>query len=156
MSLDVRPMSTRFQVRVRRPVDFIRAGLNHFPHDCYLSLEGDLSRFDSTLIPGTSHMPTTLLRKYTISPVQDFVILPVTAATSDLVSLRVLSQVGLKHHIIHIQIASESRLVLGAYDNFHRECVWIDAAIGQEGITSMLDSGIIGWYQLRQHEERSA
>jgi hypothetical protein len=141
-----------FNVRVKKPVDFVRAALKHFRKYCFLSLEGNLSRFDPTLVPGASGNPSALLRRNTISPVLDFVILPVTAATADTICQEVLPQVGLKHHIIHVQVASEGRLVLGAYDNFNRECVWIDQAFGNEGIGSMLDAGIIGWYQRGEYE----
>jgi hypothetical protein len=145
-------MHAVFDVRVREPVEFVRAALKHFDRDCFLSLEGDLSRFDSALVPGASREPSALLRRNTISPVLDFVILPVTAVTVDTICQRVLPQVGLKQHVIHAQVASEGRLVLGAFDSFHRGCVWIDQRIGKDGIVSLLDSGVIGWYQAREYE----
>jgi hypothetical protein len=145
-------MRAVFAVRVREPVEFVRAALKHFHRDCFLSLEGDLSRFDPALVPGASREPSALLRRNTIWPLLDFVILPVTAATAETICRRVLPQVGLKHHVVHVQVASEGHLVLGARDNFGRDCVWIDQGIGKEGIVSLLDSGVIGWYQAREYE----
>jgi hypothetical protein len=149
-------MHAVFQVRVRKPVDFVRTALQHFSSECFLSLEGDLSRIDTMAITGAAHAATTLLRRNTTWPEQQFVIFPVTADTTDVICKRVLPQVGLKHHVLHVQVASCGRLVLGAFDKFHNDCVWIDQSIGREGITSMLDSGIIGWYKAREYEERTA
>jgi hypothetical protein len=145
-------MHAIFDVRVKKPVEFVRAALKRFTRDCFLSLEGDLSRFDSVFVPGASREPSALLRRNTIFPVLDFVILPVTAATADPICQRVLPQVGLTQHVIHVQVASEGRLVLGAFDKFQRGSVWIDQGIGKEGIVSLLDSGVIGWYQAREYE----
>jgi len=55
--------------------------------------------------------------------VLDVAILPVTAATSDFISQKILPEVCLQQQVIHVQIASEGRLVLGAFDNFHHDCV---------------------------------
>jgi len=138
-----------FNVHVRKPIELVRFALEHFQGDCLLSLEGDLSRLDVSLIPGASRKPTDLLPRNTILPKQDFVILPVTAATIDAIDRHVLPHVGLREHVEHIQIASKGKPVFGAYDNFDPGCVWIDQAIGKDAIVSLLDSGIIKSYQAR-------
>jgi hypothetical protein len=149
---ELSPMHAVFQVRIRKPVDFVCAVLRHFHRECFLALTGDLSRYDPALIAEASAEPTPLLSPSTLCPKQQFVILPVTDATVDTICRRVLPQVGLKHRVIHVQVASEGRLVLGAYDNFHHEGVWIDQAIGDDRMALMLASGIIGWYQTRQFD----
>jgi hypothetical protein len=143
-------MPLTFQVRVREPVDFIRAALTYFQPHCFLSLEGDLSHYDSSRVPDASDEPTEVLRRSTIWPKQQFVILPVTSMTLETISRQVLPQVGLKHRILHVQVAFGGRLVLGAYDAFHRECCWVDQCIGQDTISSWKESGIIGWYEPRE------
>jgi hypothetical protein len=60
-------MHAVFNVRVRKPVEFVRKALKHFHRDCFLSLEGDLSRFDFALVPGASREPSDLLRRNTIT-----------------------------------------------------------------------------------------
>ena len=140
-------MPFSFQVRVRKPVDFVCAALTHFQPHCFLSLEGDLSHYDLTRIPDASGEPTEVLRRNTIAPKQDFIILPVTPTTFETISRQVLPQVGLKHRILHVQIASDDRLVLGAYDAFHRECCWVDQCVGEDTVLAWKDSGIIGWYE---------
>jgi hypothetical protein len=143
-------MPLSFQVRVRKPVDFIRAALTHFQPQCFLSLEGDLTHVDPAHILDASGEPTDVLRRNTISPPQQFVILPITPSTFETVSRKVLPQAGLKHRILHVQIASGGRLVLGAYDAFHREGCWIDRCVGEETVSSWKASGIIGWYEARE------
>ena len=143
-------MPLTYQVRVREPVEFVRAALDHFQPDCLLSLEGDLSHCDTAHVPGASSEPTDVLRRSTISPKQEFIVLPVTAETRETISREVLPQVGLKNRVLHVQVASGGRLVLGAYDSFHRECCWVDQSIGPDTISSWKDSGIIGWYEPRE------
>jgi hypothetical protein len=143
-------MPLSFQVRVKKPVDFIRAALTYFQPQCFLSLEGDLCHYDSARLPGASVEPTDVLRRNTLSPRQDFVIVPVTPETLETVTRQVLPQVGLKHRILHVQIACAGRLVLGAYDAFHREGCWIDRCVGEETVSSWKASGIIGWYEPRE------
>lgn len=139
-------MHNLVQVRVRKPVEFVCAALRHFTRDCFLSLEGHLSRMDVTLIPGPSLEPTSLLPRSCLAPTIDFVILPVTSDTLETVCRHILPKIGLKHEVNHVQIASEARIVLSAYDNFHRELVWIDRSIGEDALESMRRSGVIGWY----------
>ena len=143
-------MHAVFDLRVREPVTFVQTTLRHSRKDCLLSLEGDLSRFDAHLVSGASSEPSELLARNTIAPVLDFVILPITAATLDTVCQQVLPQVGLKHRVVHVQVASEGCLVFGAYDHFHRESVWIAVGIGEACITTLLDNGVVGWYQRRE------
>ena len=146
-------MRSVFQVRVRKPVDFVCSALRHFQPDCYLSLEGELSRCDPALVCGASRDPSALLRRNSTWPVQDFLILPVTAESTEIICHRILPQVGLKHRVIHVQLASAGRLVVAAYDNFDRECVWIDQEIGKDVIVSLVEAGTVGWYQPRQFDE---
>ena len=142
-------MRSVFQVRVRMPVQFVCWALRHFTNDCFLSLEGNLSGFDPSLMPGASLEPSVVLRRNTTYPIQDFVILPATSGSTELICQRILPQVGLKQQAIHVQVASENRLVLGAFDKFQH--VWIDGDIGSE-IVSLREAGIIGWYEARDFE----
>jgi hypothetical protein len=87
-----------------------------------LSLEGDLSRCRFTDDIVIAHDETRTLKRSTIAPKQDFVVLRLTPETVDPIFKQVMVA-GLKHAIIHAQIERNGVVELGAYDNFHPECV---------------------------------
>jgi len=87
-----------------------------------LSLEGDLSRcrFTDDVVVAREETPT--LKRNTIAPKQDLVVLRLTPETVDPIFKQVMAA-GLKRAIIHVQIERNGVPELGAYDNFHPECV---------------------------------
>ena len=87
-----------------------------------MSLEGDLSKckFADDLVLG--HEEVDLLKRHTLYPRQDFVVLRLEAATIAPIFKQIMTA-GLSRAIIHVQIENAGVLQLGAYDNFHSECV---------------------------------
>jgi hypothetical protein len=87
-----------------------------------MSLEGDLSKcsFADDVVVGRDEVG--LLKRNTLCPRQDFVVLRLDAANVATIFKQVLAA-GLSHAIIHVQIEHAGALQLGAYDNFHRDCV---------------------------------
>lgn len=90
--------------------------------DASISLEGDLShcRWPEDLL--ISHEETASLKRNTLWPRQDFVMLQLTPDTIEPIFKQVMSA-GLKRAIIHVQIERNGVLELAAYDNFHPNCV---------------------------------
>ena len=86
-----------------------------------MSLEGDLShcRLTDDLI--LTRDDTTVLKRHTIWPKQDFVVLRLTPETFAPIYKQVMAA-GLKRAIIHVQVERDGVLELGAYDNFHPDC----------------------------------
>jgi hypothetical protein len=99
--------------------------------DAHISLEGDLSqcRFSDDLV--ISREEVGLLKRHTLAPSQDFVVLRLTSETIVPIYRQVMAA-GLKHAIIHVQIERNGVLEFGAYDNFHPNCVMTGPAIGVE------------------------
>ncbi len=69
-----------------------------------------------------AHDETLTLKRNTIAPKQDFVVLRLTPETVDAIFKQVMAA-GLKHAIIHVQIERNGVPELGAYDNFYHESV---------------------------------
>lgn len=90
--------------------------------DARMSLEGDLShcRFTDDLV--VSREETPILKRNTTWPKQDYVVLRLTPETIAPIFKQVMAA-GLKRAIFHVQIERNGTLELGAYDNFHHECV---------------------------------
>ena len=87
-----------------------------------MSLEGDLSKCCFGDDHVVARKETGVLKRVTLSPRLDLVIVklePDTVAPlfEQVVAARVTA------NIVHVQIERAGSLQLGAYDNFHRECV---------------------------------
>ena len=114
-----------------------------------VSLEGNLRPFGILDLPGSTHEETELLRRHTVLPRQDFVILPISPETLSTLK-RKLSVSGLFNDggaIWHVQIEHQGRQVFGAYDNFHRHCVIAYEPIPIALLDELVSIGVLRSYQ---------
>jgi hypothetical protein len=110
----------------------------------HISFEGDLSRcrFGETLFP--SGEETEVLRRHTLVPKQDFVVLPLPPDSVRPILDVVLADNRYLDDILHIQIERAGLLQFGAYDQFHPECtVCFPPGIGLEILEELRTSGVI-------------
>ena len=107
---------------VRDKPGFLHRLMVELAGNARLSLEGDLSscRFTDDVVIARDETPT--LKRNTIAPKQNFVVLRLTPETVDPIFKQVMAA-GLKHAIIHVQIERNGVPELGAYDNFYHESV---------------------------------
>src|SRR5262245_19152181 len=91
--------------------------------DAHISLEGNLSRcvFPSALNP--SFEETDALRRQTIYPKQDFVVLPLPPESIRPILDVILPENRYLKDVYHIQIERCGKLQFGSYDQFHAECI---------------------------------
>jgi len=99
-----------------------------------MSLEGSLSKckFPEGMI--AAHEEIGLLKRGSLHPRQDFVVLRLAPENIAIIFKEVLAA-GLSREIIHVQIEYDGVLQLGAYDNFYPECVVTGPAVS----ASLLD-----------------
>jgi hypothetical protein len=95
--------------------------MRHFEHESRVSCEGGIAVLTLAALPGASTSESLVLRRATLAPELEFVVVPVTIQTMS--ALRAISASGKFDELIHVQIEHAGQLVLGAYDNFHRDCV---------------------------------
>jgi len=107
---------------VRDKADFLHRLMVEPAGNAYMSLEGDLSscRLADDLV--ATRDETAILRRNTLAPKQDFVVLRLEPETVGPIFKQVMAA-GLKRAIIHLQIERDGVLEMGAYDNFHHESV---------------------------------
>ena len=117
-----------------------------------LSLEGDLSKLDASMKLIGSSEESSKLRRHTISPRQDFVILPLDDESIQLIEKRVLHLVGLRSRVIHVQIEQAGKLVFGSYDNFHRDCVWVSEVVGVDLLERMVTEFVLRSFKRNPHD----
>jgi hypothetical protein len=112
----------------------------------HMSLEGDLARcvFPADIV--LTYDELGVLRRNTIAPRQDFVVLRLEKETVAPI-FRQLMAAGLKRAILHVQIEREGVLQLGAYDNFHPECVVTGPGLSATLLAELQSSGILRNYQ---------
>jgi len=107
----------------------------------HISLEGSLRGVRLMSYPGASHQPTAVLKRGTISPEQDFLVIPLGPS----VGKEIIAALGgaIPKTVLHIQIEKHGVLEFGAYDNFHPECIFFGSAIRQTTVESLVANEII-------------
>ncbi len=128
--------------RVRNKTRFLLALMTELAGSARISFEGDLSALKLYTLPGASDEETAVLKRNTLRPRQDFVVLPLEASTKG----AILAAIGgtIPGSILHIQIEKNGRLEFGSYDTFHPECLAIGSGLGSAFIDGLLSEGILG------------
>ena len=116
--------------------------------NAHVSFEGDLQGLTLLRIPEASREPTAILRRNTLWPKQDFVVIPLEPSMGK----QIIAAMGgaIPKAVIHIQIEKEGLLQFGAYDNFHPECIYFGSAVKQAFIASLISQGIMRPYTQRR------
>ncbi|MEL6475589.1 MAG: hypothetical protein AAFQ21_16140 [Pseudomonadota bacterium] len=136
-----------FQIVARDKPGLLIAMMRELAGDAYISFEGDLHRIDWNGLRHADESETSLQRG-TLSPELDFVVLKLTEETQPRIWNAVCKVDRLADDgIIHIQIEKGGRLVFGAYDNFHADCVTVNNdAIPPSLLEGLKDKGVIRSY----------
>ncbi|MCW5554960.1 MAG: hypothetical protein KIS67_22700 [Verrucomicrobiae bacterium] len=112
-----------------------------------ISLEGDLAqcRFLDDMV--ISWDETANLKRQTRVPKDDFIVLRLTSETVGPIFEQVAA-VGLARAIVHVQIERNGVIELGAYDNFHPECVVTGSGVSPTLLDELKEERIIRDYQI--------
>jgi hypothetical protein len=116
-------MNERYLLVARDKPALLTVMMRTLAGHAHLSFEGKLARCNLGAIQGASEDETEVLRRNTIFPRQDFVVLPLEAETISLILAGVLPERRVVRDIIHIQIEKEGRLAFASYDNFDPDCI---------------------------------
>jgi len=117
-----------------------------------LSLEGNLTQSELARVEGVSFEESGALKRGTLQPRLDFLILPLTPQNVESVEKAIQSKVGFKgaNGIIHAQIEVNGKIAFAAYDNFHREMVVVNADISTKLLDDLVQLRILRGYQLHE------
>src|SRR5260370_14868086 len=107
----MRSEGARWLVRDKR--GFLLAIMEELARNAHISFEGNLSNLRLGSVPGASEAETVVLKRNTLWPKQDFIVLPLEPSTGK----AILSAIGgtVPKSIIHVQIENEGVLEFGAY-----------------------------------------
>jgi hypothetical protein len=132
-------MPLLYKVRDKRR--FLAAALAELAGDAQVSFEGDLSMTSLSDVPGASNDETQVLKRGTLWPKQDFVVLPLEVE----MVRPIMAAVGgtVPRGLIHVQVQKEGRLQLGLYDNFDPNCMFLGPGLTPSFIATLQEAGVL-------------
>jgi hypothetical protein len=129
---------------------FLLAVMGQLVGNAHISFEGDLRNTRLNRMSGASEEETSILKRNTTWPKQDFVVLPLVLAMGK----QLLSALGgaLPNSVIHIQIEKDNVLEFGAYDNFYPESLFFGKSLSKTFLDSLV---LLGVLKLEEVDRRS-
>jgi hypothetical protein len=127
--------------KVRDKRAFLIAAMQELAGTAHISLEGDLTSTTVLRVTGASGDETAALKRNTLSPRQDFVVLPLEGDVVKTISAAIGGTVP--RSILHIQIEKDGRLELGMYDNFDPEASFFGSRLTPEFFDRLSSNGIL-------------
>ena len=127
--------------RVRDKPRLLTAIMEKLGGGAHISFEGSLRHLTLLTTPGSSQDETAALKRNTLWPEQDFVILPLELP----IIKKILSASSgtLPRTILHVQIEKADTLQFAAYDNFDPECIYFGNALGDVFVDSLVSAGVM-------------
>jgi hypothetical protein len=134
-------MSSAAKWKVCDKPGLLTAILEKLGGSVHISFEGDLHGFRLDAFPGVSDKETAILRRSTIWPRQDFLVIPLESSMGQ----KILAALGgaVPQRIIHIQIEKDGALQFGAYDNFDPACLCWGPVLDQGFVESLVHRGML-------------
>jgi len=114
----------------------------------HVSFEGDLRGLTLSSISGASGEPTATLKRNTLRPKLDFVVVPLEPSMGP----KIIAAIGgtVPGAIIHVQIEKDGQLQFGSYDNFDPECIYFGSEVKENVIQSLISQNIMRPYSERR------
>ena len=125
-------MTTRFILDTRDKPALLFAMMRRFAsEESRIAFEGKLTSTELFRLEGASFDEQGMLKRATVAPKLDFVVLPLMPSRVPEVEKAIRSKIAFAGYkgIVHVQIEANGKIVFGAYDNFGRETVVVDGAI---------------------------
>ena len=109
------------------------------------SFEGDLSSLDLHALPGSFTQETAALKRQTLEPEMDFIVVPITTETIGLLKQRLskAGALGEKGKVIHTQLEANGVAVLIACDNFHDDCTVASSEVSESFLSELKTRGVL-------------
>ncbi|HET7872797.1 MAG TPA: hypothetical protein VFL42_09825 [Terriglobales bacterium] len=126
---------------VRDKTALLLALMEQLAGNAHMSFEGDLKAFSILKFPASGYTETTVLKRHTIWPKQDFVVVPLEASSGP----AILNAIGgrVPRRIMHFQIEKAGVLEFGAYDSFDPECLFFGPALQGPFQESAISRGLV-------------
>lgn len=136
-----------YRLEVKKSVKLVKAVIELFSGNAYLSMEGYLKGKNLGFVEGTTTEPTEILKRNTLEPHSDFVVLPIETETKEIIKRKIIPQVGLRQNVFHVQMEKGGKLVFAAYDNFASDGVWITVDVSEDWLEELLRQKVIEHFE---------
>jgi hypothetical protein len=115
--------------------------------DGRISFEGCLSQTELAKIKGVTDQEDGVLKRATLQPKLDFLVLPLTAESLSAIKRALISKIAFgQRGIIHVQIERGGKMAFAAYDSFHRECVVAYSAVSSTLLDELTKTRVLRTY----------
>jgi hypothetical protein len=133
--------SARQSWKVRNKNRFLLAIMKELAGDAHISFEGGAKILRLVGLPGASQIENAILKRNTLWPKQEFVVMPLESSTIP----AIFTGIGgtIPRSVLHIQIEKNRRIEFGAYDHFNPGCIVFGSAITKAFIDALISEGIL-------------
>jgi len=140
-------MKPYYRLVVKKPIELLDALLCIFKEQARISFDGKLSSrlFEEIPVVGTQPIEPHLRNTHSK---ENFLIIPITAVTLDILRKKVLPQVGLRKNVECVLISKKDKLVFWAYDWFHKDCVGLSLIVPEAQVIALCKKGILKEYKI--------
>jgi len=127
--------------KVRHKNRFLLEVMRHLAGNAQISFEGGSEIVGLAEIPGASQIETSVLKRNTLAPRLEFVVVPLEISTIP----AIFAGIGgtIPKSVLHILIEKNGQLEFGAYDNFHPECIVLGPATSGAALESLISKGLL-------------
>ena len=125
-------MKQAYQLRTKHKSKLLFAMMNALAgENASISFEGRLSNTRLVKIAGGRFEETEVLRRRTLQPRLDFLVLPLTPVSLSNIEKAIDPKVAFNRDagIVHVQIEKHGQIAFAAYDQFHQDNVVAYAAV---------------------------
>lgn len=113
-----------------------------------IAFEGNLRGTELFSLKGASHEEVGRLKRATVVPQLDFVVLPLSLSSVDQIEKAIRSKIAFNGYkgIIHTQIEVDGELAFTAYDNFAEECVVVNGRVSRDLLDDLVSTHVLRSY----------
>ncbi len=131
-------------IEVKQSIELLRQLIDRAAENTWLTLEGDLSRFNSGGLTGLKREDS---RKEgfgddLFAPLHSRVTIPLNQVNAVQIKTAILPHVGIRSHIVHLFLECENRRLFAAHNKFH-QCTLFGGWITAEFLTKLQEDGVI-------------
>jgi hypothetical protein len=119
--------------------------------DARISFEGRLSHTSLVRIKGARFEENEVLRRETVHPQLDFLVLPLTRVSLPSLALEALKiAFGDCAGTIHVQIENHGKIAFAVYDLFHEDCAVAYPGVPLALLDELVEKGALRSYKIAQ------
>jgi len=119
---------------------FLLAAMHKLAGEAHISFEGKLATTKLSDLHSASSLESTVLRRNTISPKQDFLLLPLEEDGVEAIGRALGGTVP--RSILHIQVEKQGELALGLYD-LPKPQIFIGNALSPQFMRELQSEGVV-------------